>query len=146
MTITQSQQDQLEQDLRDWARGITATTAGIELLIRHGRAIHPGAPWIKQEGHVTWLDAATLRDETGTYSGGEQRIFAIAASLLGAAPVDLSDVLASLDHHHTALVLAAICAAAGFTEPTRTIAIGDDGKPHWTTAPVLYTWPNRNQA
>lgn len=32
--------------LRAWAKGIYPTEAGVELLIRSGRAVYDGAPWI----------------------------------------------------------------------------------------------------
>ena len=46
-------------------------------------------------------------------SGSEGRILRLAASLAHAIPVDLQDALTGLDHHNTALTLAAVERATG---------------------------------
>ena len=69
--------------LRAWAKGIYPTEAGVELLIRSGRAVSDGAPWITRDGDMAWIDVDELLRETGAWSGGERRLVRIAASLLG---------------------------------------------------------------
>lgn len=134
----------LETEIRAWAAGTYGRAAGAELLIRHGRAIYSGAPWIQQwDGGFAGIDATTLVEETGAYSGGEKRVFAIAASLIDGIPVNLEDTLAGLDYDLAALVLAAVATATGYAEPVRTIRTVDN-EPDWVTLPGLYAWPNRN--
>ena len=101
---------------RAWARGVYATEAGVELLIRSGR-LFDGAPWVTIDGG---LDLDALVYASGAWSGGEQRTVRIAASLVGGEPVDLSENLPGLDHDTMILVLAAVAHAAGagqFAEP-----------------------------
>ncbi|WP_285132093.1 hypothetical protein [Propionibacterium freudenreichii] len=66
--------------LRAWAKGIYPSEAGVELLIRSGRAVYDGAPWITRDGDIAWIDVDELLRETGAWSGGEQRLVRIAAS------------------------------------------------------------------
>lgn len=84
----------------------------------------------------------------GAYSGGEQRLLRIAASL-GAgqgAPVTISleEDVPGLDRGHVALVLAAIAHAAGFHEAGRTIDVVD-GAPRLVDVPALYLWPTETE-
>lgn len=87
----------LADRLRAWAKGAYPLEAGVELLIRHGKAVYDGAPWITDDGEHAWLDANVLLDESGAWSGGEQRIVRLAASLIGDERVNLSDDLSGND-------------------------------------------------
>jgi hypothetical protein len=71
----------IEDGVRAWARGIYATEAGAELLIRQHRAIHEGAPWLTElepfdpaVPRMVAIDIDTLLDGTCGYSGGESRL------------------------------------------------------------------------
>ncbi len=101
--------------LRAWAKGIYPTEAGVELLVRHGRIVYEAAPWVRRadDGSAAWIDPTSLLEDAGPLSGSEQRVVAIAASLLGGPPVDLSEVLSSLDPATSDLVLASLAHAAG---------------------------------
>lgn len=141
-THENTRQEQLEQGLRAWARGITSVVAGVELLIRHERAVYPRAPWIREyDNGLSEIDTDRLLEETGAHSAGEQRIFKIAASLIGGHPVDLSDALCGLDHKHADLVLAAVASAAGFDDTTTSFDFDEEGHPHRVQLPGLYGWP-----
>ena len=102
--------------LRAWAKGIYPTEAGVELLIRSGRAVSDGAPWITRDGDM-------------------------AASLLGGPAVDLSEDVPGLDRQAAALVLAAIAHANGSHEHSE-IQFNEDGTPRgFSRVPTLYPWP-----
>lgn len=111
----------VEADLTAWARGHYPTEAATHLLIHAfgGRFIRPGWPWI---AHTTtgrrYIDATRLGDEDiGMLSGGEQRVLAITRSLLGQAPVDLSDALPGLDPPTSRLAIDALTHATGAEVP-----------------------------
>lgn len=113
----------IDDAVRAWSRGIYATEAGAELLIRHGRTVYEGAPWLVEEtpdidgvGRVVSIDVDRLLDESGVFSGGERRIVEIAASLIGAHRVDLSDVMCGLDPRGSALAVRALAHATGVRE------------------------------
>lgn len=140
----------ITEAVRAWAKGIYATEAAAELLIRQ-RRIYEGAPWLVEQdvwgdqSRIVSIDPDTLLYEAGAWSGGEQRTAAIAASLLGGPPVDLSDVLAGNDREHTALVLAAIAHANGSHEASEIEFV--DGKPVGFREPgSLYPWPEAHAA
>ncbi|MCC2592527.1 hypothetical protein LKO27_03715 [Tessaracoccus sp. OS52] len=104
-------------DLRQWARGAYPLEAAVELLGRAfgGRFAEPNNPWIRigDAGHL-WLDAELIIDATiNRYSGGEQRVLRIVASLAGALPVALNEVLSGNDSEVTNLVFAAMSHAGG---------------------------------
>ena len=106
----------LAADLRAWANGMYATSAAVELLIRHGRLAYEGAPWIRTSEHgTTWVDQTALREESGHLSGSERRIAALASNLLGGPPVDVADALSSLDPRSLAVVIGALTLAGGGT-------------------------------
>lgn len=109
--------DEVTQEaVRDWARGMYALEAGVELLIRAGR-VFEGAPWVVRESaHRTYIDVSALEEHMGAWSGGEQRLARIAASLLGGNPVDLAEDIPGLDRAGVELVLAAIAHASGSHE------------------------------
>ena len=131
----------LADRLRAWAKGIYAHEAGVELLIRHGKAIYEGAPWINDDGELAWLDTGALLDGCGAWSGGEQRIVHLAVSLIGDERVDLAEVLSGNDRHTTALVLAAIAHASGTHEATE-VQFTADGRHRLTRPGTLYAWPD----
>ena len=100
--------------LRACARGIYPVEAGIDLLIGHGSWLdrddftrhittaEHGRPGSKAaHAAIDWTAAATALD-TGTLpcSGGERRIFRLAASLAAGLPVNLRDALTGLDEHN----------------------------------------------
>lgn len=127
--------------LRDWAHGMLPVEAATELLIRTGWA-SPGYLWMKREdnGRV-WIDFAAIPDAIGGYSGGEQRVLRIAASLGADSPVILGDEVTGIDRNITQLVLAAIAHAAGVATAGRTIEMNADGHPQIVPTEPLYTWP-----
>ncbi|WP_336624966.1 MULTISPECIES: ATP-binding cassette domain-containing protein [unclassified Microbacterium] len=138
-----------EAELRAWARGLLPLEAATELLIRAGWA-GPGRGWVhRDDSGRGWINFSEIPDMIGGYSGGEQRLLMIAASL-GAdqdAPVTISlpDELPGLDREHAELVLAAIAHAAGFHEPGRTIEMVH-GAPRIVDVDALYTWPDGGQS
>ena len=129
--------------VRAWAKGMYTTEAAVELLIRGGRAIYPGAPWltVREDGKVA-LDFDKLYDEAGVWSGGEQRIVRIAMGLVdNERPVQLGDDVAALDRVHVSLVLAAIAHASGSHEHGG-FRYDENGKPVGTIKhETLYAWP-----
>ena len=137
-----------EDELRAWAKGLLPLEAATELLIRTGWA-GPERRWVHRadDGRV-YVIFSEIPDMIGGYSGGEQRLLMIAASL-GAdqdAPVRISleEELPGLDREHAQLVLAAIAHAAGFHQPGRTIELVDD-KPRFVDVDALYAWPEAKE-
>ncbi len=126
--------------VREWARGMYATEAGAELLIREG-LVSETRPWIKRLSDTrSAIDGEILAQEMGVWSGGEQRIVRIALSLLGYDPVDLSEELAGLDRDELSLVLAAIAHAGGSHEHSEWVV--SDGKFSGSRKlDSLYAWP-----
>jgi hypothetical protein len=125
-----------EEAVRRWAKGIYAMEAGVELLIRHGKAIRPRAPWITEirvpagEAEMAALNVDELAYRSGAWSGGERRIVSIALSLLGGEPVDLADAVAGLGGREMEWVLAAISHANGA---------------HESAGGTAYPWPRIRQ-
>lgn len=106
----------LAAELRAWAKGMLASSAAVELLVRHGRLAYDGAPWIHtSERGTVWVDPTALREESGYLSGSERRIAALASNLLGGPPVDLGETLSSLDPRTLAVVIGALTLAGGGT-------------------------------
>lgn len=123
--------------LRTWAKGMYPCEAATELLIRTGWASE-ALPWVEPDG---WIDAAKINPNAGAYSGGEQRLLAIAASIYGAEPVDLDDAITGLDRSAVALVLAALAHASGSHEHGG-FSFDEDGRPNGTIRhDSLYPWP-----
>lgn len=114
--------------------------AGVELLIRHGKAIYTGAPWIQDDGERAWLDVETLLSETGAWSAGEKRLVAIAASLIGEERVNPFDEVTGLDRPSLDLVLAAIAHANGSHEHSD-VEFDADGQARVVRLGPLYPWP-----
>ncbi|WP_420112125.1 hypothetical protein [Pseudactinotalea sp.] len=127
--------------LRVWARGIYPVEAGVELLIRHDKAIYDDAPWVHDDGERAWLDVDVLLDGSGAWSGGEQRIVRLAASLIGQERVNLSDDVTGNDRRTTALVLASIAHANG-SHQDGDVVFDDAGRPSTVRLGSLYPWPS----
>ena len=104
----------LDGALRAWARGDFAAEAAVDLLLWQNRVISPHAPWINVQSDYAAIDPDRLANDVAGLSGGERRVVAIAASLLGGPPVDLRDALGNLDDAVTRKVLAALSHACGF--------------------------------
>lgn len=133
--------------LRAWAQGPYSLEAAVELLVGFagGRFATPGHPWIQpcDQPGMWWLDPSRItNDTTGAFSGGEQRMLRIVASLAGGEPVDLSRNLAGLDRPAIGLVLAAVAHAAGSHEHAdiridheRGVAVS------YGRLPSLHPWP-----
>ena len=110
-------QVEVEAGLRHWARGIYPQEAGVELLCRAfaGRFARPGYPWVQpgESPGSWWIDPEAMTGEAfGGLSGGERRYLAVAASLLGGPPVDLSDV-SGMDFERQDLIVLAVLHAGG---------------------------------
>jgi hypothetical protein len=132
--------------LRTWARGLYATEAAVELLARFhgGRLAQPGHPWIGiDESGWCWLEPDHLTGPAmAGLSDGERRLLGIVASLAGAGPTDLSDILTGLDRDTISLVIAAVAHASGshqhpdmVIDPDRGVAFSRG------RLPSLYPWP-----
>ena len=137
----------INQAVREWARGMYPLEAGAELLIRQGRVIYEGAPWLDDLGRtprMVSVDAGKLLEGTGGLSGGEQRIVRIAASLLDGTPVNLSDEVTGLDRESLLLVLAAIAHANGSHEHSEFVF--ENGRPtRIRRLSSAYPWPGAAQ-
>lgn len=100
--------------VRQWSREDLRFDAAIELLSRTKNIIYPHAPWlVALSPSEVAVEPNDLLEFTSTYSSGERACIAVAASLLGGPPVDLSDVAPNLDSLALVNVLAAVSAAAG---------------------------------
>lgn len=134
------EQAALEEQLRAWARGSSTTLAGIELLIRHRRAVYLGAPWIRHDEGFSWVDTTDLLAEEHDHSAGDRRVMRIAASLIDGIPLELGAVLDGLSYQHADLVLAAIAEAAGYSRAIPLLRIIDEELTE-TELPALHVWP-----
>ncbi|WMY80070.1 hypothetical protein [Citricoccus sp. I39-566] len=131
----------INEAVRAWAKGMYATEAGVELLIRSRVAIRDGAPWIHRDGDRAWVDPEELLNAAGAWSGGEQRLVRIAASLIGGPAVDLSEDIPALDRENASLVLAAIAHANGSHEHSD-FSYNAEGRPNGIVSlDSLYPWP-----
>lgn len=131
------------QQLREWAKGSLTAEAGTELLLRAfgGRFAAPDSPWINSEDpDHPWIDFDSIPELIGGVSGGERRFLLIAASIGGATPVELSDVLPGLDRTVMDLVLAAAAHAAG-THQGSVMTETPDGTVSFDRPGSLYPWP-----
>ncbi len=116
---------QVTAALRAWSKGIYCDEAATELLIRHRTwlrrddfttrfIITQAGPTGNITAAVSWEEAITaLQAGTLPCSGSEASILHLAASLAGAAPVDLRDLITGLDRANIQLVLNAIRHAGG---------------------------------
>lgn len=138
--------------LRLWAQGTYPLEAGIELLARAfgGRFAGAGHPWVRPTlAGSYYLDVDQITEDTiGAYSGGEQRMLRIAASLLGGAPVNLFEELPGLDREHVELVLAAVAHAAGSHQHSGDLVPDPEGRyvsngvrMGFAKLDSLYPWP-----
>jgi hypothetical protein len=133
---------ELDDAVRRWAQGVYPVEAGAELLIRQGKAIFEGAPWLRESGdgrgqRMVSIDTDALRAEIARWSGTERRVAGVALSLIGDRyAVNLYEAATGLDPEQLELVLAAISHAAGSHETPSKIR-GYSG-------PVnAYPWPER---
>ena len=122
--------------------------AAVELLIRAfgGRFATRVQPWIRQsESGRFWCDPAVIAEYAGALSGGERRVLAVVACLLGGDPVDLVDVAPGLDRINLTLVLAAVSHAGGShqhtewrtgIQPGPIVPWPDPPNPHLTPGPL----------
>lgn len=136
-----AERDALHEALRRWAAGSHPLVAATELLIRTGWADSPGRMWIEREGDRYWIDFENLPDHIGAYSGGEQRLLRICASIGGGVPISLNDELPGLDYPTTRLVLAAVGHAAGFAEESVSLEMEGEQLRRVVRAP-LASWPD----
>lgn len=128
--------------LREWARGMYATEAAVELLLRsfHGRFADAGQPWIRHRPGGFWLDCDALREFSGALSGGEQRVLAVVRALACDEPLaDLSFVLSGVDRDNLALILAAFSHASGSHEHSDVLRDGATAQ-LYRPGPV-FAWP-----
>jgi hypothetical protein len=112
--------------MRAWAKGLLGAEAAVGLLIGHrawlhredftGIAVESGRDSFTGSviASVDW-EAAVAALETGALpcSGSEGQVLRLAASIAGAAAVDLGSALSGLDEGNTALVASAVLRAAG---------------------------------
>ena len=137
---------EIDDAVRAWAKGVYSVEAGAELLIRGGKAIYEGAPWLNEstsaEGaRMVSVDTDFLYLESGAWSGSESRMTAVAVSLLaGGHLVDLNDAVSGLDPERLQLVLAAIAHAAGSHEARMPIIV-DNTIRGYTEPESAFPWP-----
>lgn len=129
--------------LREWAKGIYALEAAVELLVRfnHGRLL--SGMWIERTASRCWFAADMVPNESGL-SGGERRVLMLAASLVkpDTVRVDLGDVASGVDRDALDLVLAATAHAGGSHEHSRPV-FGLDGTYGGSRRlSSLHPWPN----
>lgn len=131
-----------DAELRAWAKGSYATEAAVELLLRgfHGRFAGSGWGWMKTGDGRSWVDFEAVPEHIGGLSGGEKRFLRLVASIGGAEPVVLGDVLPGLDREIVVLILAAVAHTAGTHEGV-TITHDADGKATLNRVGTLYPWP-----
>lgn len=135
--------------LRAWARGAYAEEAGVELLVRAfgGRFAQQGCPWIRpcERAGWFWVDTEAITSSSDGLSGGERRVLAVVASLIGSDPLESFDwLLAGLDRDNLTLVLAALSHAGGSHQHTDLIQTGDGVS--FTRLPALVEWPKTARA
>ncbi|GAA2238812.1 hypothetical protein GCM10010401_08880 [Rarobacter faecitabidus] len=124
---------------RHYADRSDRVQAGAELLIRDGKAIYPGAPWLAPIGNGLVIDTALLTFESGAWSSGEQALTRIAVGLIDCTHLDSTDI-ARLDRRQLHLVLAAVAHSAGSHHDTD-IEHCPDGSVTLTHPPTLMDWP-----
>lgn len=131
----------IDDDLRAWAKGVPATEAGVELLLRI-RPVQRSHPWVVTTEHgTTHVDPFDLVEHTGTWSGAEHRAARVAASLMDGEPVDLSEDVANLDRYLLTCVLAAIAHAAGSHEQSDVVVDEDGVSTGMQLLSRLVEWP-----
>lgn len=123
--------------LRRWARGAYDTEAATELLIRTGWA-DTGLPWIADGS----IDFDAIVEHIGGYSGGEQRLLRIVASIAGHGVVNLNDAAGGLDRRTLNFVLAALAHLAGSHQHSTPIFGHTDTITGFANEPTLHPWPD----
>lgn len=109
--------------LREWALGLPAREAAVELLLSACHGALSDGPWIRTDDQCrTWFDPKVAKAEAGYLSGGERRVLSVATSLVSDNHlVDLGDAISGLDFDELRLVLNALAHAGGasnvFAEP-----------------------------
>ena len=131
----------LEDKLRAWARGLYPNEAAVELLIRSGKVVYSGAPWLEEGDDRAIVDVDRLSSGVGALSSGERALVAIAVSLLSHDPVDLREAIASLDRGNLDAVLAAIAHAGGSHQHSEIVQSADRGTAEVVTLSSLHPWP-----
>ncbi|HEX9089529.1 MAG TPA: hypothetical protein VF867_18710 [Arthrobacter sp.] len=132
-----------DEQLRAWAKGTYPEEAATELLIRAFSGRFTGNGWAWMQTNVDgapWIDFEAIPDHIGALSGGEQRFLRLVATLSGAAPAVLGDILSGLDRDVVDLVLAAVAHAAGTHDGVEMIHT-PDGHATFTRAETLHPWP-----
>jgi hypothetical protein len=136
---------ELDDAVRRWAMGVYPVEAGAELLIRQGKAIREGVPWLHDVGpergqRIVEIDHVLLWSASRSWSGTERRVVDIARCLLNSrGRVNLHDAVYGLDSRNLELVLAAVAHAAGSHEtsaPGRPLEGGHRGPAS------LFPWPS----
>ncbi|WP_448389730.1 hypothetical protein [Microbacterium aurum] len=128
--------------LRAWAKGSFPLEAAVELLIRAGKDIHAGSPWIIDYGEGNaGVDPDRLLHCASVWSGGEQRVARIAASLSGGERVDLSNEICGLHRDQLEMVLAAFAHANGSHEHSCVVRNHDGCVVGFERLASLYPWP-----
>jgi hypothetical protein len=115
----------LASALRACAAGLYPLQAGVGLLIANGTFLHRDDFTSRFILHgttgmaaVDWEAAnAALTAGELPCSGGEQRIFRLAASIAAGIPVDLGDAVTGLDQHNIQRLVTAIRNASGQRQP-----------------------------
>jgi hypothetical protein len=129
--------------LRAWGRGVYATEAAVELLVRSfgGRFASAGQPWIRHRPGGYWLDTGALAELSSGVSGGERRVLAVVQALASEGPLaDLPGVLAGVDREHLRLMLAAFSHAAGSHQYSLMRRGGQAG--FYRPGPIV-SWPDQ---
>lgn len=131
--------------LRASARGIYASEAAAELLIRafHGRFASPDWLWIHEGNRVGhyWLDPESLLAYSGGLSAGERRVLSVVAALASSGSLtDMGDVLTGVDRGNLHLILTAFAHAGGSHDQVE-VTITHDGY-STTRLPALLAWPS----
>ena len=138
----------MTDQLRRWARGMYTTEAATELLIRAGNSAFASKerPWIKPGDHSYWIDFPAINEHLDAFSGGEQRLLRIIASIGSneSTPVRLGDVVNGLDRPTLGLVLAGV-AHAGSSHQHSSLWIDRDGRATITREPTLYPWDGQSR-
>jgi hypothetical protein len=121
-TVNAGAEHPLAAPLRACAQGIYPDEAGIELLIGHDNFLHRDeftshiqtGTSSTPHAAVDWAAVIDLADSGKLpWSGGEQRMIRLMASLAAGIPVNLRHALTGLDDRNTALVIKSMWHAAG---------------------------------
>ena len=114
----------LAAGLRAHAQSLYALEAAAELLITQPWlhrddftsrfiTVHPGIGSMQPVAVIDWPAVIAALGSSLHYSGGEQRMLKITASLADGIPVDLHDTLTGLDDRNIQLLITAIRRTSG---------------------------------